>query len=307
VKKLFFLILTLLHAPVLWGFTIATGPQKGTYFQIAQDIKALSEKEGIELKVLPSKGSFENVEWLAKGKADLAIVQLDVLRYLTDIVKAELGVNVLEKVKVVLNLYPEEIHILSNKKEIASFYHLEGKRVSIGPEQGGSALTAELLFTLYDIKATKSHESPEEALKKLAAGELDAMVFVGGAPVPFISQISGGLHMVRLPVNPVLEQIYSRRKLGKDVYPWIDSEAETYAVASAVMGLDLRDDEYASQMQKLVLSVLNGTTYLESNGHPKWRSSWVRFYFPNVGYEPTNRVIESFNTLDKNGYRIVKK
>jgi len=307
VKNLLFLLITLWHAPLVWGFTIATGPEKGTYFQIAQDIKALSEKEGIELKVIPSKGSFENVELLAGGKADLAIVQLDALRYLTDVVKAQIGVNVLEKVKVVLNLYPEEIHILSNKKEITSFYQLEGKKVSVGPEQSGTALTAELLFTLYDIKATKSSETPEEALRKLNAGELDAVIFVGGAPVPFISQLSGGFHLARLPANPVLEQIYSRRKLGKDTYSWLDSETETYAVPSAVMGLDIRNDEYASQMQKLVLSVLNGQSYLDSNGHPKWKSSLVRYYFPRVGYEPTNRVIESFNTIDKNGYRIVKK
>ena len=70
----------------------------------------------------------ENVELLANGKADLAIVQLDALKYLTDVVKAQIGVNVLEKIKVVLNLYHEEIHILSNKKDIAAFYHLEGKR-----------------------------------------------------------------------------------------------------------------------------------------------------------------------------------
>jgi TRAP transporter TAXI family solute receptor len=306
-RTFLFVLFALLQAPLAWGFTIATGPEKGTYFQIAQDIKALSEKEGVELKVVPSKGSFENVELLATGRADLAIVQLDALRYLSDVIKAQAGVNVLEKVKVVLNLYPEEIHILSNKKEIASFYHLEGKRVSTGPQESGSALTSELLFTLYDIKTIKSHEAHEEALKKLAAGELDAMVFVGGAPVPFISQIQGALHLVRLPASPVLDQIYSRKKLGKDIYPWLDAEAETYAVPSAVMGLDIRDDEYVSQMQRLVLSVLNGTSYLETNGHPKWRNSWVRFYFPNVGYEPTNRIIESFNTLDKNGYRIVKK
>jgi TRAP transporter TAXI family solute receptor len=306
-KQVVFFLFILLQGQFAWGFTIASGPEKGTYFQIAQDIKVLSEKEGVELNVVPSKGSFENVEWLATGKADLAIVQLDALRYLTDVVKAQAGLNIMEKVKVVLNLYPEEIHVLTNKKEIASFYQLEGKRVSTGPEASGSALTSELLFTLYDIKAMKSYEAPEEALKKLAAGELDAMIFVGGAPVPFIRQISGGLHLVRLPASPVLEQIYSRKKLGKDIYPWLDDETETYAVPSAVMGLDIRDDKYVSQMQKLVLSILNGTSYLETNGHPKWKNSWVRFYFPNVGYEPTNRIIESFNTLDKNGYRIVKK
>jgi TRAP transporter TAXI family solute receptor len=306
-KKLVWLLAMLLHAQLTWGFTIATGPEKGTYFQVAQDIKALAEKEGIELKVVPSKGSFENIQLLADGKADLVIVQLDALRYVTDVVKAQLGINVLDKMKVVLNLYPEEIHILSSKKEITSFYHLEGKKVSVGPQEGGSALTGELLFALYDIKATKSHEIPEEGLKKLSAGELDAMIFVGGAPLPFLEQLGAGVHLARLPANPVLDQIYVRRKLGKEVYRWLDSETETYAVPSAVMGLDIRKEEYVSQMQKLVLSVLSGKSYLDANGHPKWKISLVRYYFPQVGYEPTNRVIEGFNTIDNNGYKIVKK
>ena len=226
---------------------------------------------------------------------------------LSDIVKQQANVNVLEKIKVVLNLYPEEIHILSNKNEITTFYHLEGKRVSAGAQGSGTALTAELLFYLYDIKATKSYEAPEDALKKLQQGELDALVFVGGAPVPFIEKLDSKIHFVRLPANPILEQIYSRKTLGKDTYRWLAADTETYAVPSSIMGLDRRDEQYVAQMQKLVLSVLNGKEYLDAKGHPKWKVSLVRFYFPNVGYEPTNRIIDAFNTIDRSGYKMIKK
>lgn len=43
-KKVLFLVLALWHAPLVWGFTIATGPEKGTYFQIVQNTKTHSEK-----------------------------------------------------------------------------------------------------------------------------------------------------------------------------------------------------------------------------------------------------------------------
>lgn len=306
-KKMFFAITILFYAQLAWAFTIATGPSGGTYFQIAQDIKTMVEKHGIELRVVATKGSFENIELLGTGKAELAIVQLDALRYFSDVVKQQAGVNVLDKIKVVLNLYPEEIHILSNKKEITSFYQLEGKKVSTGPQQSGTALTSELLFSLYDIKAMKSYDAPEEAVKKLQQGELDALVFVGGAPVPFIEKLDSKIHFVRLPANPVLEQIYSRKKLGKDTYPWLAADTETYAVPSSIMGLDIREEKYVAQTQQLVLSILNGREYLEANGHPKWKSSLVQFYFPNVGYEPTNRIIDAFNTIDRSGYKMIKK
>jgi TRAP transporter TAXI family solute receptor len=290
-----------------FAFTIATGPQDGSYFQIAQDIKNLAAKENVDLQPMPTKGSLENIQLLGDGKVDLAVVQLDALRFASDVLKQYKGLDVLEKTKVILNLYPEEIHVLSNKNEIQTFYHLEGKRVSVGTEGGGSAVSAAVLFNVYDINATVSFDTFDDALKRMEAGDLDAVIFVGGAPVPFIGKTGGKLHLVRLPNNPALEEIYFRTKLGKTQYDWAAADTETYGVPSVIIGLDNRDEQYAAQMQRLVLSVLNGSEYLAANGHPKWKSSIIQTYFPARGYEPTNQVIQIFNILDQNGYKIVKK
>jgi TRAP-type uncharacterized transport system substrate-binding protein len=93
-------------------------------------------------RVVPTKGSFENIQLLGAGKVDLAIVQLDALRFVSDVVKQQHGLDVFDSIKVVLHLYPEEIHVLAKNKDIQSFYHLEGKRLSVGTEGGGTSLTA---------------------------------------------------------------------------------------------------------------------------------------------------------------------
>jgi uncharacterized protein len=306
-KRIFLALLLSLCAQTASALTIATGPSDGSYFQIAQDIKNVVGKEGIDLQVMPTKGSMENIELLGAGKVDLAIVQLDALRFISDVVKQDAGLDLFERIKVVMNLYPEEIHILTNKKEIQTFYNLEGKRVSVGPPGGGTAVTAAVLFNVYDIKSTVSEEPFEEAVKKMEQGALDAVIFVGGAPVPFIGKLGGKFQFVRLPSNPALEQIYLRTSLGKNQYGWAGADTETYAVPSAMMGLDRRDEKYVSQMQQLVLAVLNSSEYLNSSGHPKWKSSIIRTYFPYRGYEPTNLVIQIFNMLDKQGYKVIKK
>jgi len=306
-KKILLAIVVCLYAQTAFAFTIATGPSDGSYFRIAQDIKNLVAKEGIELEVVPTKGSIENLHLLGTGKADLAIVQLDALRFVSDVVKQLQGLDLFEQIKVVMNLYPEEVHIITNKKEIQTFYHLEGKRVSVGLPGGGTAVTAAVLYTVYDIKSTVSEEPFEEAMKRMEQGALDAVIFVGGAPVPFIGKLDGKYHFVRLPGNPALEQIYLRTSLGKQLYNWAGEDVETFAVPSAIMGLDKRDEKYVAQMQQLVLSVLNGSEYLNANGHPKWKSSIIRTYFPYRGYEPMNQVIQIFNMLDKQGYKLVKK
>lgn len=306
-KKILLTIVLCLFAQAVWAFTIATGPSDGTYFQIAQDIKNLATKDGVELQVMPTKGSLENIQLLGAGKIDLAIVQLDALRFVSEILKQQKGLNLFDSIKVILNLYPEEIHVLSNKNDIQTFYQLEGKRLSVGGEGGGTAITAAVLLAMYDIKATVSSETFDEAMKKMGQGQLDAVMFVGGAPVPFIGKLDNKVHLLRLPASPALEQIYVRTSLGKSQYNWATTDTETYAVPASIMGVDKKDEKYQGQMQKLVLAILNSADYLRANGHPKWKSSLIQTYFLYRGYEPTNQVIKTFNFLDSLGYKITKK
>jgi uncharacterized protein len=306
-KRILLVLILLFYSHVAWALTIATGPSDGSYFQIAQDIKNVVGTEGIDLQVMATKGSLENLELLTSGKADLAIVQLDALRFISDVTKQDKGMDVFDKIKVVLNLYPEEIHILTNKKDIQTFYNLDGKRVSVGAPGGGTAVTAAVLFNIYDIKSTVSEEPFEEAVKKMDQGNLDAVIFVGGAPVPFIGKLDNRFHFVRLPSNPILDQIYLRVQLGKQQYGWAGADTETYAVPAVIMGLDKRDEKYTTQMQQMVLTILNNREFLEAKGHPKWKSAIIRTYFPYRGYEPTNQVIQIFNIIDQQGYKLVKK
>jgi TRAP transporter TAXI family solute receptor len=194
-KKMILVLIICSYAPIASAVTIATGPSDGTYFQIAQDIKNVAGKEGIDTQVMPTKGSIENIQLLGTGKVDLAIVQLDALRFVSDVLKQEKGLDLFDSIKVVMNLYPEEIHILSNKDDIQTFYQLEGKRLSVGTEGGGTALTSAVLLTVYDIKAAVSFDTFDDAIKKMEQGGLDAVAFVGGAPVPFIGKLDGKVHL----------------------------------------------------------------------------------------------------------------
>lgn len=306
-KKIVLVLIICAHASIGWAFTIATGPSDGSYFQIAQDIKNVAGKEQIDIQVLPTKGSIENIQLLGAGKVDLAIVQLDALRFVSDVLKKQKDFDLFDSIKVILNLYPEEIHVLSNKNDIQTFYQLEGKRISVGTEGGGTAITAAVLLSVYDLNATVSFDTFDDAMKKMEQGNLDAVMFVGGAPVPFIGKLDSKVHFVRLPANPALEQIYLRTTVGKSQYSWAATETETYAVPASMMGLDKKDEKYAAQMQQLVLAILNSADYLKANGHPKWKSSIIQTYFVYRGYEPTNQVIQTFNFVDSRGYKITKK
>ena len=295
----------ILHGPAL-ALTIATGSAEGTYFKIAQDIKQIAEKDGIPIEIIPTNGSFDNINLLGAGKVDLALMQLDVLRFVAEIMLKETGINVLQETKVVLNLYLEEIHVIAKDKNIRSLNQLQGKKVSVGPEKSGSALTAEVLLAGFDLKIDAVFDAPEDAVKKLDKGDIDALIFVGGAPVPAFQNLDESFHFVTLPPDSALEQIYPKKKIEKSVYSWADA-SETHAVPSVIMTRNRAENDYASALQKLVLSILVNKEYLDTTGHPKWKDSFVRSIMGNAGYQPTNEVIQIYNALDKNGYRIIKK
>jgi uncharacterized protein len=304
-KVVLTLLMFIFCQPAL-ALTIATGTPEGTYYQIAQDIKQIAEKEGIPIDVIQTNGSFDNINLLGLEKVDLAILQLDVLKVTSDAMQAKANFNVLKEMKVILNLYFEEIHVITRSDGIRSLSQLEGKRVAVGPEGSGSALTAEVLLAAYDLRVEKFFDTPNDAIQKLDQGELHALIFVGGAPVPAFEKLDPSFRFVQLPSNPILEQLYQRKKIDKGVYPWA-GEVETFAVPSVIMTRDRRDSDYVALIQRLLLAILSNKATLDAIGHPKWKSAQFRFMIPNVAYPPSNDVILLYNFLDAYGYGITKK
>ena len=304
-KVVLTLLLLLSCRPAL-ALTIATGTPEGTYYQIAQDIKKIADKEGIPFDIIQTNGSLDNINLLGLEKVDLAILQLDVLKVTSDRMQTKADFNIFEVMKVILNLYFEEIHVLTKTESIRSISQLEGKRVAVGPEGSGSALTAAVLLTAYDLHVERSFDTPNDALRKLEGGELDALIFVGGAPVPAFENLDASFRFVRLPPNPLLEQIYQRKKINKGVYAWA-GEVETFAVPSVIMTRDRKESSYVALIQKLLLAIFTHKAVLESTGHPKWKSSQFGLMPPDGGYGPGHDVLLIQAILEAHGYQIMKK
>ena len=239
---------------------------------------------------------------LGDRKVDLAIAQIDALGFFAKVMKPQ-GINVFETIKVILNLYPEEIHVLTNNSAINSFLQLQNKRVSFGPKNGGSALTGEALLEAYGMKVENFYLDPKDALEGLRKNQLDAMIFVAGAPVPLFKNLGSGFRFVDLPRDEVLDKIYERKTLDRTLYDWTIT-TETYSVLSVLMGRDTKDQLYAQNIQKLILSILSNQDQLKASGHEKWRSSKINVPLQYYGYGPANDAIKLYQQLDSLGYKI---
>jgi uncharacterized protein len=304
VKKILFVLIMIFDANAGFALTIATGPSDGTYIQIARDMQRVSQKDGVNLEILPTQGSFQNMVLLGDRKIDLAIAQIDALGFFAKVMKPQ-GVNVLETIRVILHLYPEEIHVLTNDPAITTIYQLQAKRVSFGPKDGGSALTGEVLLNAYGMKVEKSYLDPKDALERLKRKQLDGMVFVAGAPVPLFKDLGTGFRFISLPKDESLEQTYDRKIFDRGLYRWV-TETETYSVASVLMGRESNDKLYAANIQRLILSILSNQDQLKASGHEKWKSSGINNPLRYNGYGPANDAISLFQQLQSLGYKIYR-
>lgn len=279
------------HAAEGKAMGLVTGAKSGTYYLIGKDIADVAKKEGINIQVRESGGSVDNLQKMATTgeNAALGIVQSDVISFLmrSTMPKSKM---IAEKLRVVMPLFKEEVHLLA-RKEIASFDQLAGKRVVVGSAGSGSMMTAVNLLSQLGVKPKRMFEvSPAEAIVAVLANRADAMIFVGGKPVPMfenLGKLSGNqdgnmskllqeVHFLALPASGA-KGVYETARLSGADYPYITQDVPTLAVRSVLVGFDFTRKNTAyykarcAQLHELGRALSRALPELKNgSGHAKW-------------------------------------
>ena len=192
-------------------FQISTGTTGGTYFPIGELLAGIVSHppgnsrcaapgvcgpEGLIATTRTSDGAVANVFAVNSGAVDSGLAQGDV------VANAVAGKDIFAKtgaqkhLRVIAALFPEDVHLIAAANaNIASVADLKGKRVSLGAADSGTLLTArEILgaFHLSEHSVKPSYETADVAVRKLNGGQIDAMFFIGGAPVPLVEELLAG-------------------------------------------------------------------------------------------------------------------
>ena len=262
---------------------ILTGPESGTYFAVAKDLKRLAEEvvpeAGVDLDVVPSQGALQNaLEVFRYRSIPLGITQLDIVAYLSIYGRGnDEARRVAEGLQVVLPLYQEEVHLLA-RGPVKSLASLPDKRVSIGPPGSGTHVTAMVLLHRAGVHpADVLTLDFSDALAALRRGQLDALFLVGGAPVPALAaevMASDGLALVPVRLQPVsddapLAAYYLPASLAPRTYPWQPEPVGTVAVWSGIVTSGTEGCEAIGALARMSIDHLG---WLRANGHPKWQS-----------------------------------
>lgn len=260
--------------------SIATGSKLGTYYRFGNDIAGVAQQHGVTVKVLNTEGSLDNLERMKRGRADLAIVQSDVIGVLYQI-----DPDFVNDLRVVFPLYPEEIHILA-RKNISGIEDLSRKKVATGTEKSGNNVTMMVLLNKMIVAGVEKVKdlSPKDAVTAVLTGDIDAMAYVSGKPADLftcLNKLQGdakrcslmeGIHFLPLQGEKLIKQYYSATEIGPADYPWMKKPVPTVSVQALLVKLKKKTTEGGCDRELLTLvdAVRSDIETLKKTGHPKW-------------------------------------
>ena len=279
------LVTALSSASFAVDLAIMTGGKRGTYYQFALNLQELAISRDINLSVVNSKGSIENLYAVyQRPHTQMGIVQSDVLAFVSRVQTDPVLKRIAAKTKMIFPLYNEEIHLLG-RKNITDFDALSGKRVAIGKEGSGTYLTARLLFEVSGVTPREMMPiGTTDALSQLKAGAIDAMFYVAGVPVKlFKEDVTEEDDLALIPIlNKSIVEFYPRADIPANTYPWQHEVLNTVAVKAVLVSFNFRrvNCEYVGKFAQILYENMD---WLTKNGHPKWKS--VDLHFPLKGWE----------------------
>ena len=202
------------------AFVFSTGSTGGTYFPVGQAIAGIVSHPpgiarcdapgacgpaGLVASVRSSEGSVVNIRDVNTGRADGGLAQSDI------VAEAVAGKGDFRRdgptrhVRLIADLFPEQVHLIAAARaHIAHVSDLRGKRVVFGAKESGTASTAHEIIAAYRIgehQLRASYAPPEVAAARLQKGEIDAVFFVGGAPIEFVRSLIASGKAVLVPID----------------------------------------------------------------------------------------------------------
>jgi TRAP-type uncharacterized transport system substrate-binding protein len=184
--------------------TLISGTIGGTYVQFGADLASVLD-DGNKLRVLPivGRGSVQSVaDILFLQGVDLGIVRSDTLDYLE---KKGFAKDIKKQFTYVTKLYNEEMYVISSKS-VTNINQLNGKRVSVDLPNGGTFVTAAIVFERLGIKPNFLYIEQRIAMEKMRAGEIDAVIAVGGKPYKSVAGFNDNrFHLVPVDYSRPLQ------------------------------------------------------------------------------------------------------
>ena len=296
-------------------YKIVTADTRGTYYAIGNDLaKMIAPQAGIDLEVLPTSGSAENIKLLRhEPGVKLAIVQADVYQAFID---RAAGANkeaarIIRPLRVILPLYNTEIHYIARADSGLNYLHdLKDAKINGGLVGSGAAFITHTLYRMMFNgpipEASASYLPNAEALVKLITDKsVDVAVVAAGQPAPIIANMKPEaqkfIKLLKFDPNHASSKqamkIYSPATVRAGSYPnLLKEDFTTISVGAFLVTYDYNLQGTVENLTRFARQLCQKFPELQAKGHAKWKEVDLSLPALNDGwtyYGPTAREIRA--------------
>jgi hypothetical protein len=255
------------------GFTVLADPGDARASRMARDFAAVMSASGSPGHAIVGATSPNGLGKILKtDMADFAIVSLDSL-----LSSAKGDSEWMKRAPFVARLAPETLAVIA-PREVKSINDLQGKTVSFGDLDSATSTSGRMLFSRLGVTVNQTNGPFPEALDRLAAGKVDAVVVLGVKEAPALNDFGGDgrFHIVNIAWSPALEPVYAPAHVTAADRPNLVSAlnpVETVGEPMALVALDAAPgSSRADALGRVARAFFDNYDGLLGDDHdPHWR------------------------------------
>ena len=279
-KKLIALILSLMMilgaaSALADDLGFATGGTSGVYYAYGTVLaQYISGNSDVNINVVASNGSADNVDKLDLNEYQLGFVQNDVAYYALNGIRLFEG-EAVDSFTALAALYTEAVQLVTVDPEIKSVADLKGRNVSIGTNGSGVYFNALDFLAAYDLTLDDINEqflNFNDSAESLKDGKIDAAFVVAGIPTAAVTELSTAkpVYLVGLDDEHIEKLIeisgaYTRYVIPADAYG-TDGDVVTVGMKATIIANEKVTDEQAYTIVKTIFENKDAITEVHAKG-----------------------------------------
>ena len=279
-RKLIALILSLImilgaSSALADDLGFATGGTGGMYYAYGTVLaQYISSNSDVNINVVASNGSLDNVDKLDLNDYQLGFVQNDVAYYALNGIRLFDG-DALDSFTALAALYLEAVQLVTVDPAIKSVADLKGRNVSIGTNGSGVYFNALDFLAAYDLTLDDINEqflNFNDSTESLKDGKIDAAFVVAGIPTASVTELSTAkpVYLVGLDDEHIerlmeISGAYARYTIPADAYG-TDGDVLTVGMKATILANEKVTDEQAYTIVKKIFENKDAITEVHAKG-----------------------------------------
>jgi TRAP transporter TAXI family solute receptor len=265
-------LLPLGETPPSGTIVFSTGTPRGVYQAYGERLRTELAKDmpGLEVKLLNSAGSQENVQRVATGQADFTIAAADAVE--TYQLRHGSGAG---RLRGVARLYDDYVHLVVRRgSDIRNVADLRHKRVATGLPDSGVRLIANRVLRAAGIDPQKDITPVADGIDtgpgRLRQGKIDAFFWSGGLPTKGLVTLAKKSAFAFVPIDGDLitklhsqgqgARYYRATNIPESAYPAVQqgTQVPTIAVSNLLMTRTDMDPRLTEWVTRTVIKSRDG-------------------------------------------------